>query len=459
MVICKALCFWIEDEMCLVQSTFRSFPFYLEPTVSSDAIVTKSRTKGLESILTEYQPHFVVIDSIKHPSLTPDMIDQLARISDQIPVITIMSMQAVLDDQTKTRLCVQTFKMVEWSLNDYFDAVEIDSFFQSVFEFLKDGDDDILLEGCLANKALRRELVNRKFPLAGVCARWMFDFTWGKVILAIDEEIERFDVFDVVRKRSCGGTSIHARNSLVYSKKDRSNEFTSDMVLRRLVKKVSPIVFVEEMSALAHCINNPSLDGIILETDVIAAIKQKDPKMLQNRFMKVIIEEKGLAPVLTETLPEDECVVTRIIYFQKDVLTDHRIGDFLSGTQVPDGWVFIPAVFNQGGFDLVRILRRNGTLYMVFLQVTRQEGHAIKMRYFHQFLHSYNYFAPSHAKIFNIIVQVVVPFTSYQKHHLPRGNEIQMTSVITRGQKIRFERCPVPDVTYELIAFKRTRNA
>ena len=117
---------------------------------------------------------------------------------------------------------------------------------------------------------------------------------------------------------------------------------------------------------------------------------------LEDRLLKI-----DFSSLSTSSFPPNERYRSQAFTFHKDILTIEEYRKFLvvhDWTNNPEGIWFISDVCNEGGFDLVHIVRREGELCMIFLQITRQVGHKIKLYYFRQFFESYNLLVPLQAK-------------------------------------------------------------
>ncbi len=414
----------------------------------------------LSQILSKQDCTLCFIDSITSEALTnEEVINALKAICTQIPLILVMSMQADLNIDLKYYLKAREYSLKHWTLNEYIECCKNDEFFTSVFNTLNDT--DLTLQECLDDPKLRTMLVQRKYRVAGVCARWMFDLTYEEVKDQIKYYLGRAPNYTDLLNANIGPSSPVAINALMYPSDyyDGKNSFTSDLVFRLLInmKRISTIL--DNAIQLASRINHPGLDRIVFEAEITAWVRESILTYLEDRLLKVDVSSASSAS--TRSFPPNELYRSQAFTFHKDILTMEEYRRFMLVHDIdnyPEGIWFVPNVYHNGEIDLVHIVRRNEELCMIFLQVTRQVGHKIKLYYFRQFLESYNLLVPAASKIKTMIVQVVVPFSKYASHHLPTTSEIEDERQVTRLRLKTLEVGPTvgPTINYELAAFERS---
>lgn len=138
----------------------------------------------------------------------------------------------------------------------------------------------------------------------------------------------------------------------------------------------------------------PGLVGIVLEMDVLNAVRNNQ---LHNRIRH--IQNGVLAEVYDASY---ERGVNPVVDFHKDVPS--ALPTPITGPR----W-FIPAVFNQGGYDCVQLRRQDNRWVLRFFQVTRSPRHVIKLWYMRTFLASFNEQLPNDEKVSEIDIVAVVP--------------------------------------------------
>ena len=214
------------------------------------------------------------IDSITSEALkNEEVINALKLISKSIPLILVMSMEADLHLEVKNYMRIREYYLKHWTLNEYIECCKNNDFFKSVFNNLNDT--DMTLQECLDDPNLRTMLVHRKYRVAGVCARWMFDLTYEEVKAQIlyylaDRTLSCTDLLH--NATSIGRSSSVAINALIYPSDDEEYKysFTSDLVFRLLMKKKKLNTVLDNANLLASKMHHPGLDRIVFEAEITA---------------------------------------------------------------------------------------------------------------------------------------------------------------------------------------------
>jgi hypothetical protein len=264
-----------------------------------------------------------------------------------------------------------------WKIQDYYAAVEIDAFWNDVkakFDWDENETD---------SQVYRERLVDEKLPLAGTCARFMFDYTKDQVIEKIEEAVHRVqNLQDIL---NVGGSSDPAVNTITqFSFGSGGRKFRSVLVSDYVARCIGTNKNPSELEEFLHLAFdnrerfNPPLDGWLLELDFLTTVRRAI---------------SGGHPVVNRLLFEGDSDPSPLTGTKAVSFHSSRDFKWAADTNLQlhnDTW-FIPEVFNQGGFDAVRAVLREGSKgHLHFFQVTRAETHSLKSEYLTGFLQTLN---------------------------------------------------------------------
>jgi hypothetical protein len=260
------------------------------------------------------------------------------------------------------------------------------------------------------DERLRRELVERKFTVAGHSARWMFDMTESDVLEEIWQLLRCVDDVVMLFYRNAFDLNVQASNNLLtqdptYGNYGQRLLLTSDAVARAVARIVSPSLAGEMYLMLNRYEDSVIMEEHVVRIDFEASVRTHQ---LSGRVQYVAELDPDTNPQATMLRPDaspQEAKLSRrvfetdfdntfssrnhaVIEFHRDVLTEESTGMHLPGT-----W-FVPRVYNLGGFDCVQLLERGGvpTLRFVHVTVKVQQDHPIRRDCMHTFLLSLNEF-------------------------------------------------------------------
>ncbi len=369
-------------------------------------------------------------------SIIENHLKQVRNLTSEVPLCFILSsLQTNIVDAYKGVVScpIRELRMKPWSKSMFYKAVEDDEIFEAVKD--KFDIDPTWIDS--EDKASRRALVDEKFPLAGFCARWMFDVPSDELPAIIDSKIEQLSGCKTW-KQEVESSSL-AVNHLFYTLDDGKNAPTSNYVLRKLLKKGDSDFLVEFLNS-SHYVKdlfNPALDGWIFELDFLMCIKRgvNDPT-IQNRFSLVV----------GETLTRDAD------FFVSDWQMFHSTKVFnltAENIRFADHQWYIPEIYCQGGFDLAQLVSSK----IRFFQLTRAEKHDLKMEYMVVFLQHLNglrfelglsmineveviFVTPADVSNFEIGATTGMPRNGTIQ--LPNGQQAQFNSSIALGKFVRY---------------------
>jgi hypothetical protein len=315
-------------------------------------------------------------------------------------VFVVTSIEALLDEIPN----VVEHRLDPWSIHDYYEAIADDMFFNSV---KKNFEIDSTWMDSIDN---RRALIDEKFLVAGSCARWMFDKSTEIVRREINKLVEQIKSYsnwnDISEK------SPDAMNQLVVSIGD-VRSLTSDYVLRRLFSKTGTDLMTEFLRSAYRARHgiNPSLDDWILKLDFLLHVKRSIHASTEEPRLFIVKEDDSLAA-------DPLFIVKDCQMFHSTKVFGLTVETLMSGDNT---WYF-PEIFNQGGFDIVQILKILDVYTARFFQVTCSSKHDMKLEYMVAFLTKINLLrqAQGHFAISDFEVISVIPFDS---EHYEVGRE------------------------------------
>ncbi len=281
------------------------------------SITTKDFVSDIQAELSNREFGFVVIDSITHENFTPQLISSMTWLSRRKDTFfaLVMSLQTNLPEKRLDSLHCKRYMMSPWSLKEYITACKDEVFFKSVFSKLHDDNYGLTEQECIENELLRNELIIKKYPIAGVSARWMFDYKSAKVITNISSYLSKVDDYQLLQRGNTGSSrSMEYVNALRYDEGSSFN-FTSSEVLRRLLKRMDDAKVNEYTTQLLCCrFNNPVIERTILEVDLIRRVETHS---VGDRLYRVNPETNSLLEFKWE---RPSC----IMHFHKDIITDEE---------------------------------------------------------------------------------------------------------------------------------------
>lgn len=326
-------------------------------------------------------------------------------------IFIVSSFQAVLLDNPKLKRTfsdAEEHHMPSWTLDDYLLAMEDEVFFdeiKDIFPQTKTSDWINSIEN-------RQKCIEDKYPLAGTCARWMFDFSELMIQESVQSWFQRIPNFDSFYFT---GIMFNPALSTLFTlinpnTPEQKIVPVSDYITRVLPRLIHSDTLNEFLrSAYFHTSHfNPAFDGWILELDFITAI-------IQNNFSQRV-------KTIGKSDYDQSFVVFDYTYF-------HSIKNFEVSVFPFNNW-YIPERVNQGSFDAVQLLPYNK---LRFVQIPRAIRQTINVHYMHAFLVRFNELRHSAGLLLPIVdfeIVTIVPTTSISEYKAseivdwPSGNEI-----------------------------------
>lgn len=246
-----------------------------------------------------------------------------------------------------------------WDLETFEKAVLNDDFFEDVKIALGFAEGEGIIE---YNK--RCEKVATKFTKVGVSARYMFQYTEEDVIRLIDGYLAKVSSYKGLLDMDSGEKEAQAVNhltalSLINGKRRRF--FSSPYVLEQIVLRCGAEAIRKTYSVARMLGSNPAFLGWIAEYD----------------FCDQLNKSVGLENPIPNIVDGDG-VQIRIEVPGKSLFDPEEI---LPSQLFQRGHWMVPTRWNQGGYDLARLIQVSGKRIMQFFQITRAHKHKIKTRF------------------------------------------------------------------------------
>jgi len=257
---------------------------------------------------------------------------------------------------------IDKFIAYSWTQREYLDAIQNDALFQSIRGNL----DSSGAPGVASAKDDSRvELVQSKFYFAGGSARFMFEYSTGRVIDELDDSIAATSNALTYSSGEVGARSNGVINRLFGSYKSivdgrEKIVIVSQQAASALAIAGGPVLIKNLVSSL-HQDWNPAVDGWVLEMLFFARLKHGGVDLLDSDKNPI---DKWCEANIRRF---DPCNIATLCFPQTD------IGVWLK-----------PVRWNQGGYDGVFLDQKKKTVR--FIQVTRSETHSLKLEYFYSFL-------------------------------------------------------------------------
>lgn len=390
----------------------------------------------------------LVIDGVTSDDAVQFIPATLSAATNRTKLIWVTSQQ-LAHSQLKQMLTGDLFEAVPWTVEEYKEACSHNAFFEAVRLNLS------AAAGQEYDQAGRDELIDRKFNVAGFCARWMFDMTEGEVLEDIKECLSSVDNIRRLFADTVGDRSASACNHLVLQNLNSNpptKTFTSPAVARALGRLVDDPGQLQQLHRLATEFGNPVMIEQAVEIDFLQCV-------LKNRMLNRV---KYIEEPLPEAMGQDERAFeadfsntfasppnSRCFMFHRDIPVRSPL------MHVIGAW-YIPVVLNQSGYDCVQLVELDGVLFLRFVQVTVQQNHLIREDYMRTFLHALNGLreAENVPAITNMEVVIVVPYSIARNAAAPA-----QWTVVGGGQTLvtRLGQPPaLLHVVYRVAGFKLT---
>jgi GTPase SAR1 family protein len=281
--------------------------------------------------------------------------------------IQVASMQVKINTTSDDIKGIIKFTLAPWSLEDYVCACRNDLFFDSVFwAFEGTHEEDI------------EDRIGEKFYFAGSSARWMFNYTIDEVKEKIIDHLEACPNSIDLLKGVIGQNSPVSVNHLWVGYRSELGGFRKFFVSQYVAREVLRSGGSEAVKLayeIARGLNNPSFTGWVVEMDFV--------QRLSNSVKNQIIVH-GLS------IEDDKWDVRGIV--------DFELGNIVSLKVFVLKYFWLhPKKWNQGGYDLVCLLKIGDEYVLRFVQITAAHEHSLKLKYFKDF-------ATTIIEKFNIVV-------------------------------------------------------
>jgi hypothetical protein len=317
--------------------------------------------KDLDEILyiESEKNHLVVLDGYadieKHKDIRWSCAYWYSHNKSNGRLVTICSMasrrRTKIDDDIV--LNVKEFHMDSWCIEEYEQAINNKTFFESI--------QDCLDSSLNSKERTPSELIHSKHYFAGGSSRFMFTFKTSEVLELLDQSIRIIgDVLPYIQG-TIGDQSDNVVNRLfnVFKKK---RSIVSEYAATQLALAMGPLL-IENISASLQKDLNPAMKDWLLEMWFFASLCKEGVKIYDRQ----------------ENEEEEPWPKSNVLNFDpNDMSTD----TFL---QSPI-WLK-PLKWNQGGYDAVYVDKEKNLVR--FVQVTRGKDHSFKIGYFAHFLEKF----------------------------------------------------------------------
>eukprot|EP00475_Leptophrys_vorax_P041606 TRINITY_DN7839_c0_g1_i5.p1 TRINITY_DN7839_c0_g1~~TRINITY_DN7839_c0_g1_i5.p1 ORF type:complete len:378 (-),score=89.30 TRINITY_DN7839_c0_g1_i5:71-1204(-) len=288
--------------------------------------------------------------------------------------VQVASMQVRINQEDDDYNRISSFTMAPWTLEEFVSASCDDLFFKSV---------EWAFEGLQAES--REDLISEKFYFAGCSARWMFNCTVAQLKLKIERHLEScpnsMDLLKGIVDESSPVSVNHLWVGYPLKEGTFRKFFVSKYVARRVLNS-GGFEAVKLAYGVARGLNNPSFTGWVVEMDFIQQLRHFVEGQVPIYYLSSNhepVEVKWDVPGVIEF--DFSCtgsVRQKILAGQIDVSSISAAKD-----SILLGFWLVPMKWNQGGYDVVRLLKIHGEYMLVFIQVTAAHEHSLKLKYFH----------------------------------------------------------------------------
>ena len=271
--------------------------------------------------------------------------------------------------------------LYSWTLDEYRDACEDDPLWDKVkvnmgwvvpaqrgaqddrnqAEFMRDGQQAV---AAMTEAQYKQYLIILKFEMAGGSARWMFFLSIAKLIDAVETWAGHLHNFEDIANGLAGHLNELAVGHCVavYSIGARMHRV---QIISHYVGR-----FVTQKCSLAFFHNgtirdlNPAHDGWILEGEFLCRVRLAESGGNDGHHY-VTVHELGNQHNNNEVMELRLPVAARIFF--------NRALDEIANANIQDNMWFIPALWNQGGYDAAFYQAEHRCLFC--LQITANQNH------------------------------------------------------------------------------------
>lgn len=295
--------------------------------------------------------------------------------------IQVASMQVRVNDEDDEYKHTLRFTMAPWTIEEYLAACRNDEFFQQVKWAFK----DLQAENI-------DDLITQKFYFAGSSARWMFNCSLAQVKLKIGRHIDACPNSIDLLKGIVGQTSIASVNHLWVGypfEHERFRKFFVSKYAARCVLFSGGLEAVKLAYGVARGLNNPTFTGWVVEMDFILQLHHSIKGQVPIHYFSAnreSVDDKWDVPGVLDF--DFNC-----IYSVRETISRGEINfDLTSIKAVKDlilnEYWLVPMKWNQGGYDVVRLVKLSNQYLVSFIQITAAHQHSLKLRYFQDFASS-----------------------------------------------------------------------
>ncbi len=331
-----------------------------------------------ENFVSSSDADIIIVDGVVGDSPSHNLYVENSLEWDPYPnrkSIQVVSMQVRIDEDDDEVDNISCFTMAPWTLEDYNLACSDSLFFESV-KWAFDG----------VHAESKEDLISQKFYFAGCSARWMFNCSLSKLKLRIERHIQSCPNAIALLQGIVGQSSPFSVNHLVVAhplnEELSKNFFVSKYVARRVLS-IGGSEAVKYAYGIACGLNNPSFTGWIVEMDFIQQLYHNIGAKVSIHYFSLDLEpldDKWDVPGVVDLDfsyigSVREKVLSGIIDFDVKTIQFRKESIFL-------GFWLVPTKWNQGGFDVARLLKFREQYMLSFVQITASHEHSLKLKYF-----------------------------------------------------------------------------
>ena len=237
------------------------------------------------------------------------------------------------------------------------------------------------------------EIISQKYFVTGGSARWMLSKTRAEAEAAIRESIGYASNIPAILEFQVGPQSSMAKTHLYFSSETTDGLMTFSIVSERathILAEMGGQAAIKALYGHARIANNPAFLGWIVEADFFDRCKRNT----------LTLREKGAEAATRMPCPnkplEFDCDELQRLSNLKDKSRLQRaIRNLLPSLETSPS-VCKPMAWNQGGYDVIRILKGpvvpteetsevKESYHLLYGQVTKSDTHSLKLKFFEQF--------------------------------------------------------------------------
>jgi hypothetical protein len=288
-------------------------------------------------------------------------------ISRQFVLVSSMSIPVALEQDEEANIV--RFTVASWTLEQYHLACENDGFYNSIKANL--------MTPNLDEKADKTEHLLSKYDLAGGCARWMFEFNYGKWLADFNTHFEKVTDYQQLYRESSGDQNVDAVNHLrgvtvltLNLRQTKHYFFVSKHAACELAKKCDDEAkrktFLIASYAKAAETKNPAFHGWIFEFDIDFQLRTAHTK--KTEFVQLIRSADG-------KLSEERRLVSVFTEFDSAA----NLAPCLRTLQESAFLWAKPTLWCNKSFDFLCFWKANSKLNMLAANATVGQTHTVKL--------------------------------------------------------------------------------